>query len=83
MEKDKEKQVQIPYALYSKLVAYFLLEEDSVYADCRAGIEDKFNALYKRHLYSTYKDKTLTAEEQEKARQEYLDLVGVHPSFRW
>lgn len=80
---DKEKQVQIPYALYSKLVAYFLLGEDSVYMDCKQGVQEKFDTLYKRHLYSKYKDKTLSAEEQEKARQEYLDLKGITKNFRW
>ena len=32
--------------------------------------------------YTKYKTAP-TAEEREKARQEYLDAKGIHPSFRW
>ena len=38
--------------------------------------------LAKHQIYT--KSKTAaTEEEREKSRKEYLDLVGMHPDFRW
>ena len=46
------------------------------------GLEDKLEAMTKRKLYTRYKTAP-TAEEKEKARQEYLKKVGMHKDFRW
>lgn len=46
------------------------------------ALEIKLDAMVKHDLYT--KSKTAeTEEEREKARQEYLDKVGIHPDFRW
>ena len=44
------------------------------------GVEDKLEAMIRRDSYTKYK--TAPAEEErEKARQEYLDKVGMHRDF--
>ena len=40
------------------------------------------DSIIKREKYTKSKTAS-TEEEREKARQEYLDIVGMHPSFRW
>ena len=46
------------------------------------GLEEKLDALVRHELYTKYKTAP-SEEEQEKARQEYLDKRGVTASYRW
>lgn len=79
------KQYKIDEKLFFNLVSYFYLENDTneLKNEITKQIEYKIDSLWKHELYSKYKDKKLTDQEREKARQEYLNAVGVHPSFRW
>lgn len=36
-----------------------------------------------RHEAYTKSKTALSEAEREKARTEYLDMVGMHPDFRW
>jgi hypothetical protein len=45
-------------------------------------MQEKLDAMVKRELYTTYKTAG-TLEEREKARQEYLEKVGIPKDFRW
>ena len=45
-------------------------------------LEDKMEKLARHEIYSKFKTAP-TEEEKEKARQEYLDMVGMHKDFRW
>ena len=76
------KNVQISEKLFFALVKYHLLEMDDIYPKIKKGLQEKFEAMVKRELYTKYKTAP-TEEEREKARQEYLDKVGMHRSFRW
>lgn len=82
MEVEKIKSVQIPYDLFVDLVLYHLRGEDDVEEEIRRGLEQKLDAMLRRHLYSRYKTAP-TEEQRERARQEYLDRRGVPESFRW
>jgi hypothetical protein len=79
---EKKKNVTIPEELFLDLVKYFLadirLDEDRI----RLGLQEKLDAMVKRELYTTYKTAG-TPEEREKARQEYLEKVGIPEEFRW
>lgn len=76
------KQIQIPEQLFFALLKYHLVEIDEVLPEIKKGLEDKLEAMVRRDLYTKYKTAP-TEEEREKARQEYLDKVGVHRDFRW
>lgn len=78
-----DKQVKISEDLFVKLVKLFLLNDTSQYMDCKEGIQDKFDRQYRRYLYSLYSNKELPQEEQEKARQAYLEAKGIPENFRW
>ena len=55
--------------------------EDSL-PEIKKGLEQKYEAIIRRELYT--KSKTAETEaEREEARKAYLDKVGVHPNFRW
>lgn len=76
------KHVQITEELFFMLARYHLLGEDDDSEEIEAELQKKLDAMTNRQLYSQYKTGT-TPEEQEKARQEYLDRRGYFPSFRW
>lgn len=79
------KQVKIEYRLFIEL--YRLIVHDDVdseesYKRIKHELEVKFQKLVNHELYSKYKT-AMTEEEQEQARQKYLDEVGIHKNFRW
>lgn len=78
----KEKQVKIPMSLFMKIVFYFLFDETENHEQIKTALETKIDAMVKHDLYT--KSKTAeTKEEREKARKEYLDVIGMRDSFRW
>ena len=76
------KNVQISEELFVALLKYHLVVIDDVLPQIKKGLEEKLEAMVRRDLYTKYKSAP-TEEEREKARQEYLEKVGMHRSFRW
>lgn len=76
------KNVQITQELFLSLVKYHLLEVTGEEEEIKKELAEKLDAMAKRQIYSHYKTAP-TEEEREKARQKYLDKVGISPSFRW
>ncbi|MBR5597595.1 MAG: complexin-2 [Lachnospiraceae bacterium] len=76
------KNIQISEELFLALIKYHLLEMEEFSGKIKKGLEDKLEAMTKRELYTRYKTAP-TAEEKEKARQEYLKKVGMHKDFSW
>lgn len=76
------KNVQISEKLFFALLKYHLVEMDDVLPEIKKGLEEKLEAMVKHDLYTKYKTAP-TEEEREKARQEYLEKVGMQRSFRW
>lgn len=81
----KEKQIQIPESLFVKMSTYVLMEDyrtEEHTREIEQGIYDKLDRMQEHDLYTKYKCAP-TEEQKEKARKEYLDRKGIHPSFRW
>ena len=76
------KNVQISQELFFALMKYFMLGQEELQMEIQKGLEEKFDAMVMRDLYTKYKSAP-TKEEKEKARREYLDKRGVPESFRW
>ena len=76
------KNVQISQKLFVALVKYHLLEMYEEEEGIRKELTSKMDAITKREIYSKYKT-AHSEEEREKARQEYLERVGIPESFRW
>ena len=76
------KNVQISEELFVAIMRYFMLEQVELLPQIKQGLEKKLDAIVMRELYTKYKTAP-TEEEREKARQEYLEKVGMHRSFRW
>jgi len=78
------KQVRIDTGLF--IAIYRLIVHNGVdiesYERIKQELEIKFQRLVNHELYSKYKT-ALSEEEQEEARQKYLDSVGIHKDFRW
>lgn len=76
------KMVQIPESLFVALMKYHVLDIEGCLPEIKIGLEQKFEAMMRRELYT--KSKTAETEaEREKARKAYLDKVGMHRDFRW
>lgn len=80
----REKSIQIPEKLFLEIAQYFLLEkhETNLEKSIIKGLSDKVEAVIRHDLYTKYKTAP-TPEQQERARQEYLDKIGIPQSFRW
>ena len=76
------KNVQISEELFVAIMRYFMLEQEELLPQIKQGLEKKLDAMVMRELYTKYKTAP-TEEEREKARQEYLEKVGMHRNFRW
>lgn len=76
------KQYQISEDLLLLLVRYHLHEETDCQEEIQMELQKKLDCIINRNLYSQYKNAP-TPEEQEKARQEYLDRKGIFSNFRW
>lgn len=79
---NKEKQIQIPQSLFVQIAGYFLLDREELEADIKKGLNAKLDAIVKHDLYTKYKTAS-TQAEQEQARKEYLDKIGMSQDFRW
>ena len=76
------KMVQISESLFVELMKYHVLGIEDSLPKIKSGLEEKYEAMMKRELYT--KSKTAkTRKEREEARQAYLDKVGMHRDFRW
>ena len=47
------------------------------------ALNAKLDRIMAHNYYSASKDSSVPAREREKARQNYLDLMGIHKDFRW
>lgn len=79
------KNYQIPDKLFLKLIDYFLLGEtdQETFDDIASMIDAKCDSIIKRNYYSAQFDKSLSPEQQEEARQKYLDMIGMRESYRY
>ncbi len=79
----KEPQIQIPRTLFNEILIYFGGDKTTDRElRIRDGIDKKIDAAVRHDYYSEYKTAP-TAEQREKARQNYLDAAGIPQSFRW
>lgn len=79
------KNIQIPSELFLRLIRYHYLQDESpeLLKEITKGLEIKLDAMIRHDLYTAYKNKELSPEEREEARQKYLDSIGLRDSFRW
>ena len=76
------KMIQIPESLFVELMKYHVLGIEDSLPKIQKGLEQKYEAMMRRELYT--KSKTAkTQTEREEARKAYLDKVGMHRDFRW
>lgn len=78
------KNYQISDRLFLKLIDYFLLgqTDQETFDDIAYMVDQKCDKIIKRDYYGAQFDESLTPEQREQARQKYLDMVGMHPSYR-
>lgn len=76
------KIVQIPESLFVELMKYHVLGIEDSLPEIQKGLEQKYEAMMRRELYTKSKIAETEAEREE-ARKAYLDRVGMHRDFRW
>ena len=81
----KPKEIQIDYDLFVDLYVYACRHsehDDPQFKRLYTGVRKKLEAMMRHNLYSLYKTGA-NEETRSKARQEYLDAIGLFDSFRW
>lgn len=81
--------IQISRELFNDLLLYFFPVEDSgemeldyLYRKIQNSLQYKVEAMQRRETYTRYKTAS-TKEQQEAARQEYLNQARINKNFRW
>lgn len=77
------QNVKIPKSLFIDLIRYFALNSDEpeLFGRIKEQLDEKIEKIIARQLFTEYKAAENDAE-REKARQEYLDYVGISEAFR-
>ena len=85
MNYDKPRSIRIDYSFFQDLVSYAFMHGDPD-DPCFHRIDDAFHrkieAMEHHRIYSQYKAGA-TQEIRSKARDEYLELIGLRDSYRW
>lgn len=82
---NKPKEIRIDYSLFVDLYVYACRHpeyEDLQFKRLCADVKRKLEAIMRHDLYSLYKSGA-DEKTRSKARQEYLDAIGLPNSFRW
>ena len=73
------KNIQISEELFFALLKYHLVEIDDVLPQIKKGLEEKFEAMVKRDLYTKYK--TAPTEEERKSKAGVSGKGGNAPEL--
>jgi cytidylate kinase len=79
----KSKNIQIEARLFFELYEYFCKGNDEVDLEyIEAALKTKYERIMAHTYYSMSKRESLTEEQREHFRKEYLDLKGIPEEFR-
>lgn len=81
----KPRSILLDYDLFVDLYVYACRHsepDDLQFKRLYTGVRKKLEAMMRHDLYSLYKSGA-DEEIRAKARQEYLDAIGLPDSFRW
>lgn len=79
------RNILLDYDLFVDLYIYACRHcepDDLQFKRLCAGVKRKLEAMMRHDLYSLYKSGA-DEENRAKARQQYLDAIGLSNSFRW
>ena len=85
MHATRPRNIQIEYSSFLDLISYAFLHEDSDdpgYQRITAAFRRKLEAMERHDLYSLYKSGA-SEDIRRKAREEYLDMLGIRDAFCW
>ena len=81
----RPRNILLDYDLFVDLYVYACRhseQDDFQFKRLSAGVRRKLEAMMRHDLYSLYKTGA-NEETRAKARQEFLDAIGLSDSFRW
>ncbi len=79
------KNILLDFDLFIDLYIYACRhpeQEDLQFQRLRTGVKRKLETMMRHDLYSIYKSGA-SEEIRAKAREDYLDAIGLSTSFRW
>ena len=85
MHANRPKNIQIEYSFFLDLISFAFMHEDSedpAFQRIATAFYRKLEAMERHHLYSLYKSGA-TEDIRRKAREEYLEAIGLRDSLRW
>lgn len=81
----RPKSIQIDYSFYLDLISHAFLHgdpDDPCFHRIEVAFHRKLEAMEKHNLYTLYKSGA-TSEIRNKAREEYLEAIGLRDAYRW
>lgn len=85
MHIDPPKKIQIDYSFYQDLISHAFLHgdpDDPCFRRIETAFYRKLEAMEKHDLYTLYKSGA-SPEIRNKAREEYLEAIGLRDAYRW
>ncbi|MBR4249779.1 MAG: complexin-2 [Verrucomicrobia bacterium] len=81
----RPKSIQIDYSFYLDLISYAFMHgdpHDPCFSRIEAAFRRKIEAMERHELYTLYKSGA-SQEIRDKAREEYLEAIGLREAFHW
>lgn len=85
MPASRPKNIQIDYAFFLDLISHAFLygdPDDPCFQRINSAFHKKLDAMERHDLYSLYKSGA-SREVREKAKEDYLQAIGLHDAFHW
>ena len=81
----RPRNIQIDYDFYLDLISHAFTHgdpDDPCFRRINAAFHRKLEAMERHELYSLYKSGA-SKEIRDKAREDYLDAIGLREAFHW
>ena len=81
----RPRNIQIDYDFYLDLISHAFTHgdpDDPCFRRINAAFHRKLEAMERHELYSLYKSGA-SKEIRDKAREDYLDTIGLREAFHW
>ena len=81
----RPKSIQIDYSFYLDLISYAFMHgdpDDPCFRRIDSAFHRKLEAMERHEFYSLYKSGA-TKEIRDKAREDYLEAIGLRAAYHW
>ena len=85
MSAARPRSIQIDYSFYLDLISHAFTHgdpDDPCFCRINSAFHKKLEAMERHELYTLYKSGA-TREVRDKAREDYLEAIGLYDAYHW